>query len=152
MEYEYSYKVEDLKEYLEYIESNYTFEDKYKEKRVIYRNRDTIARITYKKDIMTLDFKENKISNDDLIIRKESKSIKFDNLDNCEDILSFLGYKKDNSMLRYRSIYKGKNIKFEIDEYIEPEKAYVVSFEGDKDISDKVNEYFKPLNEKYKMR
>lgn len=152
MEYEYSYKVEDLKEYLEYIESNYTFEDKYKEKRVIYRNRDTIARITYKKDIMTLDFKENKISNDDLIIRKESKSIKFDNLDNCEDILSFLGYKKDNSMLRYRSIYKGKNIKFEIDEYIEPEKAYVVSFEGDKDICDKVNEYFKPLNEKYKMR
>lgn len=152
MEYEYSYKVEDLKEYLEYIESNYKFEDKYKEKRVIYRNGDTIARITYKKDIMTLDFKENKISNDDLIIRKESKSIKFDNLDNCEDILSFLGYKKDNSMLRYRSIYKGKNIKFEIDEYIEPEKAYVVSFEGDKDICDKVNEYFKPLNEKYKMR
>ena len=152
MEYEYCYKVKDLKEYLEYIEKNYKFEEKYKEQRVIYRHENnTIARITYKKDIMTLDFKENKMSSDDLIVRKESKTIKFDNLENCEDILSFLGYKKDNSMLRYRSIYSGKNIKFEIDEYIEPESAYVVSFEGEKKTCDKVNEEFKVLNEKYKI-
>ena len=152
MEYEYCYKVKDLKEYLEYIEKNYKFEEKYKEQRVIYRHENnTIARITYKKDIMTLDFKENKMSSDDLIVRKESKTIKFDNLENCEDILSFLGYKKDNSMLRYRSIYTGKNIKFEIDEYIEPESAYVVSFEGGKKTCDKVNEDFQVLNEKYKI-
>ena len=152
MEYEYCYKVSDLKEYLEYIEKNYKFEEKYKEQRVIYRHENnTIARITYKKDIMTLDFKENKMSNDDLIVRKESKTIKFDNLENCEDILSFLGYKKDNSMLRFRSIYTGDDIKFEIDEYIEPEGAYVVSFEGEKKTCDKVNEEFQVLNEKYKI-
>ena len=100
---------------------------------------------------MTLDFKENKMSNEDLIIRKESKSIKFDNLENCEDILDFLGYKKDNSMIRYRSIYTGDKIKFEIDEYLEPEKAFVVSFEGDKAICDKVNEELQDLNTKYKI-
>ena len=152
MEYEYCYKVKDLKEYLDYIESNYTFVERYKEKRVIYRHENnTIARITYKNDSMTLDFKENKISSDDLIVRKESKTIKFDNLENCEDILSFLGYKKDNSMTRERSIYTGENIKFEIDEYIEPESAYVVSFEGDKDTCDSVNKEFELLNKIYKI-
>jgi len=152
MEYEYCYKVKNLKEYLKYIKDKYTFIEEYEEQRVIYRNNDTIARITYKNDDMYLDFKENKISNDDLTIRKESKTIKFDNLDNCEDILSFLNYKKDNSMKRKRTIYKGDNVKFEIDEYIEPEKAYVVSFEGDKKICDKINEDFKDLNKKYQIK
>ncbi len=152
MEYEYCYKVSNLKEYLKYIESKYKFIEKYKETRVIYRNKNnTIARITHKNEDMYLDFKENKISNDDLIIRKESKTIKFDNLDNCENILEFLDYKKDNSMTRYRSIYKGRGIKFEIDEYIEPEKSYAVSFEGSKKTCDKVNEEFQELNKKYKV-
>ena len=70
MEYEYSYKVDDLKEFLDYINSNYEFIKKYKEKRVIYRNNDTIARITFIDDDMYLDFKENKISDDPLIVRK----------------------------------------------------------------------------------
>ncbi|MBR1386522.1 MAG: hypothetical protein IJ568_06800 [Bacilli bacterium] len=148
MEYEYSYKVDDLKEFLDYINSNYEFIKKYKEKRVIYRNNDTIARITFIDDDIYLDFKENKISDDPLIVRKESKQVKIDNLENCEDILSFLNYKKDNTLLRYRSIYEKNNIKFEIDEYIEPNHAYVVSFEGDKEICDSVNEDIKMLLKK----
>ena len=96
MEYEYCYKVSNLEEYLEYIEKNYKFKEKYKEKRVIYRNKKTIARVTYKNKDMYLDFKESKISDTDLNIRKETKKIKFDNIENCEDILAFLNYKKDN--------------------------------------------------------
>lgn len=152
MEYEYCYKVDDLKEYINYLKENYKYIDSYEERRTIYRNsNNTNARITLKKGIYTLDFKENKISNDDLIVRKESKSITFDNLNNCEDILSFLDYKKDNSMYRKRTIYEGNNIKFEIDEYIEPEKAYVISFEGNKDICDKVNNDLKALNDIHKI-
>jgi adenylate cyclase class IV len=151
MEYEYAYKVTNLDEYLAYLNANFKYVEEYEERRTIYRNpNNTNARITYKKGKMTLDFKENKLSNEDLIVRKESKAIVFDNLNACEDILSFLGYIKDNSMLRNRIIYTGDNIKFEIDKYIEPEEAYVFSFEGDKDICDKVNEDLKELNNKYK--
>lgn len=146
MEYEYSYTVDDLSKVLDYLDKNYKFIEKYKEQRFIYRNSNhTMARITYKNNEMFLDFKEDKLSDKELIERKESKSIKIDDLESTEDILSFLDYKKDNSMIRYRSIYEGNNIKFEIDEYLEPKKAYVISFEGNKDICDKVNENIKEL-------
>lgn len=145
MEYEYSYKVDSLDKYIEYLDNNYKFIEKYKETRVIYRNNGNMARITTRNNNYYLDFKENKLGSDDLIVRKESKTIKFDNLDNCESILEFLNYKKDNSLSRYRTIYEGNNIKFEIDEYIEPEKSFVVSFEGDKDICDRVAEEIKAL-------
>lgn len=146
MEYEYSYTVDDLSKVLDYLDKNYKFIEKYKEQRVIYRNSNhTIARITYKNNEMYLDFKEDKLSDKELIERKESKSIKIDDLESAENILSFLDYKKDNSMIRYRSIYEGNNIKFEIDEYLDPKKAYVISFEGDKDICDKANETIKEL-------
>ena len=146
MEYEYSYTVDDLSKVLDYLDKNYKFIEKYKEQRVIYRNSNhTMARITYKNKEIFLDFKEDKLSDKELIERKETKSIKIDDLESTEDILSFLDYKKDNSMIRYRSIYEGNNIKFEIDEYLEPKKAYVISFEGNKDICDKVNENIKEL-------
>ena len=146
MEYEYSYTVDDLSKVLDYLDKNYKFIEKYKEQRVIYRNSNhTMARITYKNNEMFLDFKEDKLSDKELIERKESKSIKIDDLESAENILSFLDYKKDNSMIRYRSIYEGNNIKFEIDEYLEPKKAYVISFEGNKDICDEVNEIIKEL-------
>lgn len=150
MEYEYSYRVTDLTEYLEYVNQNYEFKEMYKEKRVIYRGEGTIARITYKEDDMYLDFKEDKLRDDGLITRKESKQLKIEDVDAAEDILSFLGYKKDNTISRYRSIYTGDGIKFEIDEYIEP-KGLVFSFEGEKDICDKVDLELKDLHDKYKI-
>ena len=151
MEYEYCYKVDDLKDYLDYIKDKYEFKEKYQEKRIIYRNNDKIARITYKDNEMYLDFKENKISNSDLIIRRESKKIKFDDLDSCEDILAFLNYEKDNTITRIRSIFTGEDIKFEIDEYIEPEKSYVLSFEGKKEVCDAQNKEFSKLNKIHKL-
>lgn len=150
MEYEYSYRVTDLTEYLEYVNQNYEFKEMYKEKRVIYRGKGTIARITYKEDDMYLDFKEDKLRDDGLITRKESKQLKIEDVDAAEDILSFLGYKKDNTISRYRSIYTGDGIKFEIDEYIEP-KGLVFSFEGEKNICDKVDLELKDLHDKYKI-
>jgi len=152
MEYEYCYIVKDLKEYLKYIEKKYDFVEKQVEKRIIYRNKDKIARITFKNNKKYLDFKENKISNSDLIVRKESKAIVFNNLKNCENILSFLGYKKDNSLKRIRSIYQKEKVKFEIDQYIEPEKKYVVSFEGDVNECDKIAKELKNINLKYQIK
>ena len=136
MEYEYSYKVSSLDEYLEYVNKHYKFIEKNKETRTIYRTDETIARITIRNNKMYLDFKENILRDEDLIERKESKQIEFYNLSNCEDILYFLGYTKDNTLVRTRSIYIGENIKFEIDEYEKPEKAFVFSFEGDKSTCD----------------
>ena len=151
MEYEYSYKVSDLTEYLEYLNNNFTFENKTKETRTIYRKEDTIARITIRDNKKYLDFKENITSEEDLITRKESKEIEFDNLENCENILSFLGYTKDNTLVRTRRIYIGNNIKFEIDEYEKPEKAFVVSFEGEKSTCDNQYKELDNLNKKYKI-
>lgn len=150
MEYEYSFKISTLDEYLNIIKEKYKYVNSYDEKRIIYRKKDIIGRITYRNNCMYLDFKENKISSNDLIIRKESKSIKIDNLDNCENILNFLGFVKDNSIFRKRTIYEGDNIKFEIDEYYEPEVAFVLSFEGKKEVCDKVYKSFLKLNRKYK--
>ena len=152
MEYEYCYKVKDLTEYLKYIEKKYNFIEKQEEKRTIYRNKNNIARITIKNNKKYLDFKENKISNDDLIVRKESKTIVFNNLKNCEDILSFLNYKKDNTLRRIRSIYQDDKVKFEIDEYLEPEKAYIISFEGDINQCNKIAKELRELNKKYQIR
>ena len=154
MEYEYSFKVSKLDKYLDIIKSRYKYINTYNEKRVIYRkndSNDTIARITYKDNCMYLDFKENKIGNNDLTVRKETKSIVFDNFDNCENILEFLGYYRDNSIYRKRTIYQGDEIKFEIDEYYEPENVLVLSFEGKKEICNKVYKDFEKLNKKYKI-
>lgn len=138
MEYEYSFKISKLDEYLNIIKEKYKYVNSYDEKRIIYRKKDIIGRITYRNNCMYLDFKENKISSNDLIIRKESKSIKIDNLDNCENILNFLGFVKDNSIYRKRTIYEGDNIKFEIDEYydlklhlylvLKEKKKFVIKF------------------------
>ncbi|MBQ7239957.1 MAG: hypothetical protein IJS56_00805 [Bacilli bacterium] len=54
MEYEYCYKVDDLKEYINYLNENYKYINSYEERRTIYRNsNNTNARITLKKGIYT---------------------------------------------------------------------------------------------------
>ena len=83
-----------------------------------------------------LDFKEDKISSSDLNIRKESASISFDDENEVKSILDFLEYKKDNTIIRTRTVYKKENIKFEIDEYEYPKKYFVVAIEGEKMATD----------------
>lgn len=152
MEYEYCYKVDDLKDYLSYIENNYKFQEKYHEERIIYRNKDKIARISSRNGEIFLSFKENKISDSDLTVRKESMEIKVDSLKKCEDILKFLDYKKDNVITRIRSVFVGEGIKFEVDEYMKPEKSFILSFEGKKRVCDALNMKFVKLNNIHKIK
>ena len=156
MEYEYSFNVSDIEEYLNYCKKNkYNLESYIKQIRTIYRNKNkTIARITIEKGknvVKKLDFKEDKLDNKDLIVRKESKVIKFNSIKNCEDILNFLEYKKDNTLVRDRYTYVLNGVKFEIDHYIQPIDTFVVAIEGDKEQVDKVYSDLSSLNDKYKI-
>ena len=153
MEYEYSFKVNDYSQYINYcVSNNYSNLGTYKQKRIIYRNKKgLIGRITISNDSLFLDFKEDNLFNNDLSIRKESLPIKIDNISNCENILNFLGFNKDNTLIRERYIYSKDNVKFEIDNYFETNE-FVISIEGIKNNVDKVyNDLENSLNILYKI-
>jgi adenylate cyclase class IV len=138
MEYEYSFEVDSFNKYVDYCRRHkYTLVEQAKETRIIFRKENkTMARITIKEDgngvTKFLDFKEDKLSDDVLIERRESKKLAFENDDEVLYILDFLGYKEDNQLIRNRTIYTKKGVKFELDEYIEPTKTMVVAIEGNK--------------------
>jgi len=144
MEYEYSFKVKNLDIYIDYCKNNnYEKTEENIQTRILYRNKNkTMARITInkvgEKTIKKLDFKEDKITDEELIERKESLPIVFTDDKAIYSILDFLEYKKDNSMNRIRYVYEKKNFTFELDEYIEPEKVCVVSLEGKKEVIDSI--------------
>lgn len=154
MEYEYSFKVDSIDKYIEYCnKNNYKLVCCTNQIRTLYKNNGLMARITENttndKKILILDFKEDKMSDNDLSIRKESKEIIFDNLDNCTNILEFLDYKKDKVLnrIRYKYVNDEKNVIFEIDEYIEPDKQLVVAIEGNKDNVDRVYSELKKMKD-----
>ena len=138
MEYEYSFEVNSFNKYIDYCRRHkYTLVSQDKETRIIFRKEDkTIARITIKDNgneiHKYLDFKEDKLSDEVLIERRESKKLEFENDDEVLSILDFLGYREDNQLVRNRTVYTKKNVKFELDEYIEPSKSLVVAIEGNK--------------------
>lgn len=143
MEYEYSFNVKNIKNYTEYCKKNdYEFVEENHQTRIIYRNNNgTIGRITIKnKKNIFLDFKEDKLTDDVLIERKETPHIEINDLHSAEEILDFLDYKKDNVLERTRIVYKKNGVKFEIDSYTQPKVAYVVAIEGIKSETDKVYE------------
>ena len=150
IENEYSKKVDNLNDYIEYCERNgFILDSKINQTRVLYRHSNkTLARITINNINNSLkkylDFKEDKLTSDELISRKESKMIEFTDDEAVYSILDFLGYKKDNTLERIRYIYKKEDIIFELDEYIKPNKSCVVSLEGEKDKISKIwEELFK---------
>lgn len=137
MEYEYSIKVDSLDKYIKYcIDNDYKLMFEGKQTRIIYRNNGMMARITINKENNQLDFKEDILNDNELIERKESKSITFDSLENVASILEFLNFKEDNTIVRNRKIYKKNNVKFELDEY--QDKTIVLAVEGVKEEVDKV--------------
>lgn len=156
IEYEYSFKVKDIKEYLLYLEDNgYKLTSNCNQQRILYKNKNkTMARVTIEevnhKKIKKLDFKEDKLSDDDLTIRKETKSLIFTNGDEIEEILAFLGYYKAKILIRNRSVYQKGNVKFEIDKYEYPFKDYVVALEGNQKDVDEEYKKLKDINEKNK--
>lgn len=143
MEYEYSFKVNDIKPYIDYIE-----EEKYEkismnnQTRDLYTNdSDIMARVTINNETeIFIDFKESDNSDKILKETKESKELKIDinELDSFYSILEILGYKLEKHLVRKRVVYKKRNVKFEIDEYSEPENMNVVAIEGLKEEVDKV--------------
>ena len=98
-----------------------------------------------------LDFKEDKLTKKDLNVRKESKSLLFDDDNAVESILEFLRYRKDNTIVRTRMIYEKVNIRFEIDKYEQPNQNFVVAIEGEKKEVDQVYKELLEINKKYKI-
>ncbi len=143
-EHEYSFEVKDLTPYINFCEENgYKLISKNKQSRTIYRNPNkTMARITLDetegKIVKSLDFKEDKLSSEVLIERKESMALYYDDDKAIESILDFLDYKKDNTLIRTRIVYLKEDVKFEFDIYEEPRQTCVVALEGDSKKTDEV--------------
>jgi len=145
-EYEYSFKVKELKSYLKYCtKENYFKEKEEKQIRDLYSNNSgVLARITTSKiknkEIITVDFKGEDDSNEILKTTKESLPLIIDknSLKAFYSILNILGYKIIKHLVRKRVVYVKGKVKFEIDKYIYPEKMNVVAIEGKKIDVDKI--------------
>lgn len=150
LENEYSFQVKNLKPYINYcLDNNYELVENSDQTRAIYRNDNkTIARVTTKEinGITTkyLDFKDDNLSNDILITRRETLPIEITDEKAVNSILEFLKYKKDNTLIRKRLVYLKDKVKFELDEYSKPTKYYVVALEGS---LDKIKPIYKEINE-----
>lgn len=139
-EYEYSFKVKDIKPFINYCLSNdYTIEDEYEQTRILYKNGGKVmARITkncYKDgDVEILNFKDDNLNSNILKVSRETKDLVItdENCDFVKSLLDILELKEEKKLLRKRYVYKKNNVVFEIDNYIEP-KMNVVAIEGNKD-------------------
>ena len=146
-EYEYSFKVTNIKPFIEYCEkNNYIKNNITTQNRIVYENRysnDIIARITTnecdgEKEIF-LDCKNVGVRNKDLKISSESIPLEVtsNNKKQIESILDTLNFYIASNLYRTRYVYTKDNIKFEIDEYTSP-KMNVIAIEGERDSVDKV--------------
>ena len=121
MEYEYSFKVDKLDLYIDYCEkNNYKKIEENKQTRILYRNKNkTMARVTKKEkneDIkLFLDFKDDILTDEILVERRESLPLEFNDEEAVESILEFLEYKRDTILNRTRIVYKKGDVIFELD-------------------------------------
>lgn len=153
-EYEYSFKVKDIKPFIEFCENNnYKKVSITNQNRVVYENKNNehiIARITTKivdgKKSTSLDFKNVGEKHSKLKISNESLPIEINqsNSKALYSILEVLDFYKAASNDRTRYEYEKKGVLFEIDDYTNP-KAQVVAIEGDKQEVDAVYEMIKNL-------
>lgn len=151
-EYEYSFKVEDIKPYVNYCEkNNYELISENKQIRELYRNSNKIlARITTKINNIgsekLLDFKDDNNTDNILKVSRETIPliIKDDDIDAVNSILEILGYKKDKTLNRTRVVYQKDGVKFELDSYISPNIMFVVGIEGE---NEKVDNIYKEVIE-----
>ena len=118
-----------------------------------------MARITIEEDNLKhtiteyLDFKENNEINQELKIRKETDILNLNN-DNkafAKTLIEFLNLKVDKELIRTRYTYQKGNVKFEIDDYINPNMK-VLAIEGNSEEVNKVNQELMPLIEKLKIK
>ena len=144
-EYEYSFKVKDIKDFIEYCTLNkYKKEDEYLQNRILYKNGGPImARITENiyndKALKVLNFKDDNLNDNALKVSRESKDliINDDNQEFVDSLIEILELKNKKVLKRKRYVYEKNNVKFEIDEYTDP-VMNVVAIEGLKENVDKV--------------
>jgi hypothetical protein len=160
-EYEYSYKVTSIKEFIQYRESNNFIKiSETTQTRTLYKN-DTyiMARITIEEDNLKhtrteyLDFKENNETNQELKIRKETDILNLNNENKAfaKTLIEFLNLKVDKELIRTRYTYQKGNVKFEIDDYTNP-KMKVLAIEGNSEEVNKINQELMPIITKLKIK
>ena len=152
IEYEYSFKVKDIRPLIAYCEVNeYKKEEELLQTRVLYHNKDKIlARMTTnkigEKEETFFNFKDESETDDVLKIAKESEELLVTdhNKKFIDSMLSMLKFEKTKTLKRKRYVYKKSNIKFEIDDYTQPIMK-VVAIEGEKEEVDKEYQKIKEL-------
>ena len=156
-EYEYSFKVKDIKPYISYCKDNgYEVISDSSQIRELYRNPNkTLARITtnmtdeYNEKV--LDFKDDNMSYETMKISRETIPLKIEKYNEkaVYSILEMLGYKKDKVLNRKRIVFKREEVIFELDSYTSPEEMFVVAIEGN---SEKVDLVYEEVTQKINNR
>ncbi len=151
-EYEYSFKVKDIKPFVNYCKNNnYDLVNEYEQVRTLYKNGGKVmARITkntYKDSISEiLNFKDDNISDSTLKISRESKDliITDDNREFVDSLINILDLNNKKELIRKRLVYKKQNVTFEIDDYSKPIMR-VIAIEGNKDEVDRIYNHLKDI-------
>jgi len=151
-EYEYSFKVKNIKDFLDYcVNNNYKKQKEYFQTRTLYKNGGAVmARITEneyeEKSEKILNFKDDNLNDKILKTSRESKDLIITN-DNEEFVMSLIEILNLNRKIvlkRKRYVYEKENVKFEIDEYIEP-LMNVIAIEGKKEEVDRVYKHLENI-------
>lgn len=136
-EYEYSFKVKDIKPFIDYcINNNCQKNKEYEQTRLLYKNGGKVmARITkntYENEVIeVLNFKDDNTNDSILKISRETKDLVItdENRSFVESLLEILDLKETKKLVRKRYVYKKDNVLFELDNYSNP-KMNVVAIEG----------------------
>lgn len=136
-EYEYSFKVKDIKDFVQYcILNEYEKKEEYLQTRILYKNGGPVmARITeniYNDYVQkVLNFKDDNLNDNILKVSRETKDlvINDDNQEFVDSLIEILDLTHKKVLKRKRYVFEKNSVKFEIDEYIEP-VMNVVAIEG----------------------
>ena len=150
-EYEYSFKVKDIKEFIQYCVLNeYEKKEEYLQTRILYKNGGPVmARITeniYNDYVQkVLNFKDDNLNDNILKVSRETKDlvINDDNQEFVDSLIEILDLTHKKVLKRKRYVFEKNSVKFEIDEYIEP-VMNVVAIEG---LQEEVDVVYKELEE-----
>ena len=150
-EYEYSFKVKDIKEFIQYCVLNeYEKKEEYLQTRILYKNGGPVmARITeniYNDYVQkVLNFKDDNLNDNILKVSRETKDlvINDDNQEFVDSLIEILDLANKKVLKRKRYVFEKNSVKFEIDEYIDP-VMNVVAIEG---LQEEVDAVYNELEE-----
>ena len=150
-EYEYSFKVKDIKEFIQYCVLNeYEKKEEYLQTRILYKNGGPVmARITeniYNDYVQkVLNFKDDNLNDNTLKVSRETKDlvINDDNQEFVDSLIEILDLANKKVLKRKRYVFEKNSVKFEIDEYIDP-VMNVVAIEG---LQEEVDAVYNELEE-----